>query len=101
MNEIHILGPAARRRLFEHGQREVEPDHLRAFSAGCQRDVPGAGAKIKKPLSGSDFCQVNDLSFPVAMQPEGLNIIDQVVTPSDAREKFLNAPGSLLTWCVI
>ena len=73
------------------GRRRIQPHHLPARPQGRgqqQGEIPRAAAKINEPLPRSGGQPGKHQPFPVAMQPETEQIVEQVVAGGDRLEQI-------------
>lgn len=80
---------------FEHLRAEIESGGGRAALRESERDIAGAATKVEGACVGSCFGQFNDLTFPVAVHAETLEVVQKIVTAGDAGEEVVDFRGSL------
>jgi len=85
----------------EHLWAEIEAgDRSAAFGEG-ERDVAGAAAQVEGAGAGSAPGEGDDPPLPAPVQPEALEVIDQVITAGDAGEKGVHFRGALFAGRIV
>jgi len=79
---------------FQHLGAEIQPGHLGAALGQRKGNIPGAAAQIQRGRSGGHPGQVRHLALPAPVQPETLEVIDEVVAAGNAREQVIDLRGA-------
>jgi hypothetical protein len=69
--------------------------------AEVQGDVARAAAEIQNALLRTALSQVKQASLPEAMQPEALQVVDEIIARSDGREQGLHFGAALFTGSIV
>ena len=69
---------------------EIEAGNCRAAPRERKGDVAGAAAQIKRAIARLNGGEFNDAAFPAPVQPEALQVVEQIVTPRDGGEKVID-----------
>ena len=80
---------------FEHFFAEIEAGGFRAAPGEGEGDVAGAAAHIERATAGGNGSQFGDAAFPPPVQPEALQVVEQIVAARDGGKKVIN-PGRAL-----
>jgi hypothetical protein len=80
----------------QHPLAEVEPDHLGTAFGQRHCYVAGAATDIQGPEARFRPGQPDYPSFPIPVQPEALQVVDEVIARGDALEEFINLRRALL-----
>ena len=75
---------------FKHRLAEIETGDLRPAPRERQRKVTGAAAQIKRTIAGLNGGEFDDAAFPAPVQPEALQVVEQIVAPRDGAEKVID-----------
>jgi hypothetical protein len=85
---------------FEHGLAEIKAGGYCALLRKRECEVAGAAAQIKRAFAWLDLRELDDTAFPEPVQPEALQIVDQIVTPGDGGEEVVDLGGALFAGVV-
>ena len=75
---------------FKHRLAEIETGNFRPTPRERQRKIPGATTQIKRAIAGLNGGEFNDAAFPAPVQPEALQVVEQIVAPRDGGEKVID-----------
>ena len=84
--------------LVEHRFAEIEADYVRAIPREGESDVAGAAAKIESALVGAGISKGNEAFFPVPMEAEALQIVDEIVAGGNGVKEVAHTLGAC---CII
>ena len=85
----------------EHRRAEVESHHFDAMTSECEGDVAGAAAQVERTLTRLGLGKFEKTSLPMAVQPETLQIVNQIVARRNGTEEVIDLCGALGTGFVI
>jgi hypothetical protein len=57
-------------------------------------NVARAAAQIERAVTGRNPGQFRDTTFPISVQSETLEVVDEVVTAGDARKEIVDLRGA-------
>ena len=80
----------------QHGLAEIEPGHLRALSRQSQSDITCPAADIQSAVAGPYSRKFNQPPFPVTVQAEALQVVEQIIAAGDSSKKVLDFRRALL-----
>ena len=80
---------------FKHRLAEVEAGDFCAVAREGKGDVPGATAQIERAIAGLNGGEFDDTAFPAPVQPEALQVVEQIVTPRDGGKKVVDLRRAL------
>ena len=89
------LSPLCR---VQHPLAEIQGRHVRAVPGQRLGEVARATAEVQRPLPGCRSGQADHAPLPVPVEPEALEVIDQVVTRRDPGKEILHLGGALVAW---
>ncbi|MFM1941882.1 MAG: hypothetical protein RI897_864 [Verrucomicrobiota bacterium] len=87
--------------VAQHGEAEVDGDGGGAGFLEAQGDIAGSGADIERELMGLGCGLLDELVFPVAVEAEALDIVDEVVSFGDGGEEGAHLGGALGAGAVV
>lgn len=61
----------------------------------CEGDVTGAAAKVERAVARLYLRKFDDVALPIAVQAEALEVVQKIITPSDAGEEVVNLGGAV------
>ena len=82
-------------RNSQHLFVEIQSDRLRAATGQRERQIARAAADVEGLVAGPHAGQFDDPPFPVAVEAEALQIVNQVVMRGDRGEELIHLLGSL------
>lgn len=91
----------ARGGLVEHGLAEVDAGDLGATPGQREGDVASATAKVERTLAFGGICEGDEAGFPVAMETEALEVVDEIIARGDGVEEVAHALGACFVVCKI
>ena len=80
---------------FEHLRAEIEAGDFRAAPREGEGDVAGAAAQIERAIAGLNGGQFDHAAFPAPVQPEALQVVEQIVAPGDGGKKVVDLGRAL------
>jgi len=89
------LSPLCR---VQHPLAEIQGRHVSAAPGERQREIARATANVQRSLPGLRAGQPDHAPLPIPVQPEALEVIDQVVTRRDPGKEILHLRGALVAW---
>ncbi len=97
LNKNRISGPGFRVRdfvprfgNFEHLGVEIEAGDFRAAPPQGEGDVAGAAAQIERVITGLNGGELDNAAFPAPVQPETLQVVEQIVAPRNGSEEVVD-----------
>ena len=80
---------------LKHGRAEVEAGDFRAVVREGKGEVAGATAQIERAIAGLNGGEFNDAAFPAPVQPEALQVVEQIIAPRDGGKKIVDLRRAL------
>lgn len=74
----------------QHGRAEIQPAHFQPFPCHGEGHVSRPTAQIQSPLARLPLRLPDQPPFPMPVQPEALQVVDQVVTRSNGVEQVIH-----------
>src|SRR5581483_9664186 len=93
-----VLSPA--HGYLEHWLAEIKAHRLDAAPCEGEGHIAGAAAQVQSVPCRARACQTDQPTLPQAMQPEALQVIDQVVPGGDGGEQVAHSGAALGARCV-
>jgi hypothetical protein len=81
----------------KHFPAKIQSDDFRATLCERKCDVAGATAQIERAVSGFHSGKFGDAAFPVPVEAEALEIVEQIVAPGNGGEEVFDLRGALFT----
>jgi len=69
------------------GSFEIQPDDFRVPARQRKGDIARATANVQRPVTWLHARQFDAPALPPPVQPEALNVVDQVITPRNRSEQ--------------
>jgi len=83
---------------LQHFLVKIQPDSPGAMAREGKSEVAGPATDIESGISGLNVSQADHFAFPIAMQAETLQVIDQIIALRDYRKELVHFFRPLLAW---
>lgn len=87
--------------VVQHGEAKVDGDGGGAGFLEAQGDIAGSGTDIEGEVLGLRCGLLDELVFPVAVEAEALDVVDEVVSFGDGSEEGAHLGGALGAGAVV